>query len=199
MKIFNKISSFIFIFYTWMFILSGLLSLLFAHIEIKPFLNLDLSVIDEVSVNNFFNQYRFLRAVELGFGLFCFYLKDDIFKNKKHNKSFYSIIVGIILAIMFILEYFLVPMQNTIFYALLLIMSIGTFLGFHFAFVPKDHPTQMEKILSWTGMGLFGISLLGLLGFISNDYTLALIMGVIVLIIVGIGFLARRKGLGEMT
>lgn len=121
----------------------------------------------------------------------------DIFKNKKHSKPFYSVIVGIILAIMFILEYFLVPMQNTIFYALLLIMSIGAFLGFHFAFVSKDHSTRMEKILSWTGMGLFGISLLGLLGFISNDYTLALIMGSIVLIIVGIGFLARKKGLGE--
>jgi FtsH-binding integral membrane protein len=122
----------------------------------------------------------------------------DIFKNKKHNKSFYSITIGIILAIMFILEYFLISMQNTIFYALLFIMSIGVFLGFHFAFVSKDHPTQMEKILSWTGMGIFGISLLGLLGFISNDYTFALIMGIIVLIIVGIGFLARRSKLGDM-
>lgn len=71
-----------------MFILSGLLSLLFAQWEIKPFLGIDFTNAEDISVNNFYNQYRFLRAVELGFGLFCLYLKEEIFINTKINRIY---------------------------------------------------------------------------------------------------------------
>lgn len=116
-----------------------------------------------------------------------------IFKNKQRNKIVYSMIIVAALALMLILESFIVPIQNTIFYLLLLIMSICTFLTFYFSLKPQNLLTHKEKVLSWTGSALFGISLFGVMGFIFNNFTISIIVGAFALIMIIVSLLIRRK------
>jgi len=116
-----------------------------------------------------------------------------IFKNKKYNRTIYSMIIIAALTLMLTLEYFIVPIQNTIFYILLLLMSIGIFLTFYFSLKPQNHLTQREKILAWTGSALFGISLLGVMGFIFNNFVLSIIIGAFALIMIIVSLLIRRR------
>lgn len=115
-----------------------------------------------------------------------------IFKDKKQNTTF-GLIMAITLALMLAVEYFLLPMQNTIFYVLLVIMSLGTFLTFYFALKPQNLLTREEKILSWTGVNLFGISLFGIMGIIFNNFSFSLIIGAFALIMLVVGRLMRRR------
>ena len=113
----------------------------------------------------------------------------DIFKNKD-NETFYSIIMVATLILMFILEYFLVPIQNTAFYFFLLIMAIGSFISFYFQ-LHNNPPTIIKTILLLTGYLLFYISIFSLMGIIYKDFTAAIMLGtigLIILILVGIGF-----------
>ena len=116
-----------------------------------------------------------------------------IFKNKEQNNKLVGIIVAAALVIMLTLEYFIVPVQNTTFYALLVIMSIGTFLTFYFSLKPQNFSTQREKILSWTGSILFSISFFGMMGIIFNNFNLSIIIGVSVLVMFVISLLIRRR------
>jgi len=115
-----------------------------------------------------------------------------IFKDKKQNITA-SGIMGATLAVMLTLEYFLVPIQNTTFYIFLLIMSLGALITFYFSLKPQNLLSKREKILAWTGSILFAISLLGLMGISFNNFTLSLVIGVFILIMVLIGWLIRRK------
>lgn len=119
-----------------------------------------------------------------------------IFKDKDQNNMAVSIIAAT-LALMLILEYFLMPLQNTLFYVLLLIMSIGTFLVFHFSLKPQNLLTKREKIVSWTGTILFSISLFILMGIIYSNFALSLIIGTFTLIIIIISQLIRRRKLKD--
>lgn len=53
--------------------------------------HLDLNDLPEFSRVNLLSQYRFLRALELGYGLFSLYFLKDIFSIAKFNKLFLSI------------------------------------------------------------------------------------------------------------
>jgi hypothetical protein len=113
---------------------------------------------------------------------------------KSRNRAFYIIITAVILAVMILAEYFLVHIQNTVFYILLLTMNIGIFVSFYFYYLfPKDQITKRIKILSWTGSILFIISLSGLMGIIFNNFMITLILIVFTLIAVLLGRLIRRK------
>ena len=116
-----------------------------------------------------------------------------IFKDEKQNNKAYGIILAVALVIMLISESFIVPMQNTAFYLLLLVMSLGIFLSFYFSLKPQNLLTQREKILAWTGSALFGISLFSSLGLINNDFTMPLVLGPFLLIIIAIMWLIRRR------
>lgn len=113
--------------------------------------------------------------------------------NKQHNVVLFSVITVITLFIMFSLEYFVLHVQNTLFYELLLIMSVGFILTFIFSFKPQDILTQGEKILAGTGTILFSVGLFGLMGFIWNDFRGSLFLGVSLLIFVMFIWLLRRK------
>jgi hypothetical protein len=97
------------------------------------------------------------------------------------------------LALMIIVEYFLVPLQNTIFYLFLIMIALGSFLTFYFSVTSKDHLTSNNKILAWTGSILFLIGIFGLLGITLNNLTITLLMGVFVLIFVLVSFIIRRR------
>ncbi|MGF7118253.1 tetratricopeptide repeat protein [Methanobacterium oryzae] len=113
----------------------------------------------------------------------------DIFKNGD-NKAFYGIFMVASLVLMFIFEYFLVPIQNTAFYFFLLIMAIGSFISFYFQ-LHNNPPTIIKTILLWIGHILLFISVFSLMGIIFKDFTAAIMLGticLIILILVGIGF-----------
>lgn len=68
------------------FILFGLLSLLGAHLEFIPLYGIDLSSHDPIARNSLLNQIRFLRVMELGFGLVCFSMYQECFSDKNLSK-----------------------------------------------------------------------------------------------------------------
>jgi hypothetical protein len=115
-----------------------------------------------------------------------------VFKDKIQDTTT-SIIIVAALALMIILEYFIVPLENTAFYILLFIMSLGTFLTFYFSQKPQNLLNKQEKIISWTGAILFLISLFGLMGIIQNNFQLSLIMGAFTVIMIVLGILIRRR------
>lgn len=104
-----------------------------------------------------------------------------------------TLIMVAALAVMVILEYFLVPMENTTFYILLLIMSLGTILTFYFSLKPQNLLSKREKFLSWTGAILFGISLFGLMGILWNNFQLSIIIGAFTVGTLLVGMLIRRR------
>lgn len=115
-----------------------------------------------------------------------------VFKGKIRDITA-TLIMITALAVMVILEYFLVPLENTTFYTLLLIMSLGTILTFYFSLKPQNLLSKRQKFLSWTGAILFGISLFSLMGIIWNNFQLSLIMGVLTFSMLLIGMLIRRR------
>ena len=115
-----------------------------------------------------------------------------IFKGKNQDITAGGIMV-LALATMLTLEYFLVPIQNTAFYILLLIISLGIFLTFYYSLKPQNLLSKRVKILSWTGSILFGFSLFILMGIIFNNFILSLIMGVATIIVLATGLLIRRS------
>jgi len=115
-----------------------------------------------------------------------------ILKDKGHRVLF-SIITVATLLIMFILEYFVLKVQNTQFYQLLFILS----LGFIFTFIPslksQNSLTHEEKILGWSGTILFSIGFFGIMGIIFNDFSGSLILGVLLLIFIMFTLFLRRR------
>jgi hypothetical protein len=59
-----------------------------AHVEFLPFFGLETSGWPEAERASLLNQYRFLRAVEVGFGLFCFRFRREIFSERAFHRVF---------------------------------------------------------------------------------------------------------------
>jgi len=60
--------------------------------------NFDIAELNERIRNDMLSQYRFLRAIELGFGTFAFLFVKEIFSDKKFNKLFLFIMLSGIMA-----------------------------------------------------------------------------------------------------
>ena len=71
---------------------------LFPKLDFQLLLGLDLQEIPESSRNSILSQYRFLRALELGFGLFAVVYRKEIFKKTSMNVLFLIIMGSGILA-----------------------------------------------------------------------------------------------------
>lgn len=72
---------------------------------------------------NLLSQYRFLRALELGFGVFSIFFQHEIFHDKKFNQLFLFIMFSGILAR--IVSLFVEGMPSTLFLFFLLYEGIG--------------------------------------------------------------------------
>ncbi len=129
-------------------------------------------------------------AIALG----IIFVSLNLYKNKQQiNSTVYRMIIIGSLALMIIVEYFLVPLQNTIFYVFLIMIAMGTYLTFYFSVISKERLTSNNKILAWIGSILFIIGFSGVFGISSNNLTIALILGVLVLIFVLVSLLIRRR------
>lgn len=83
-----------FFFYTYigLVLLAGFWgAFLFPQMDFPYLMEMDLSSLPEHSKINLLSQYRFLRALELGFGLFSILFIKEIFREDKFNKLFLGI------------------------------------------------------------------------------------------------------------
>jgi len=69
-----------------------------AGIDQRVVLNLDINALSETTRANVLTQYRFLRAMELGYGLFAIGFRKEIFSVKKFNALFLIIMLAGVLA-----------------------------------------------------------------------------------------------------
>ncbi len=60
--------------------------------ELRSIFHIDLANLDTEGRGNLLNQYRFLKAIEFGFGAFCFMFRDRIFRVPAYNRLFLSIV-----------------------------------------------------------------------------------------------------------
>ena len=83
-----------FFFYTYigLVVLAGLWgAFLFPALDFSILFQLDLNDLNDYERINLLSQYRFLRALELGFGLFALLFTKEIFFDKKFNRLFLCI------------------------------------------------------------------------------------------------------------
>jgi hypothetical protein len=82
------------LFYGWVgaLLLLGGLGLFTARWEIPAIFEIDLESMSREGRANLLNQYRFLKAIEFGFGLFCFLFRRRIFSEPSFNRLFVSIV-----------------------------------------------------------------------------------------------------------
>ena len=83
-----------FFFYTYigLVLLAGFWgAFLFPQMDFPYLMEMDLSGLPEHAKINLLSQYRFLRALELGFGLFSILFIKEIFREGKFNKLFLGI------------------------------------------------------------------------------------------------------------
>ncbi len=93
------ISYFFFYTYVGLVCLAGLWGAFFnAHLDFALLMNLDTATLPEEVRTNLLSQYRFLRALELGFGLFALTFIKEIFAQPKFNTLFMAIMALGILA-----------------------------------------------------------------------------------------------------
>lgn len=90
-----------FFFYTYigLVLLAGFWgAFLGAGIDQRVVLNLDINALSETTRANVLTQYRFLRAMELGYGLFAIAFRKEIFSIKKFNNLFLIIMLAGVMA-----------------------------------------------------------------------------------------------------
>jgi hypothetical protein len=83
-----------FLFYGWsgaLLVLGGL-GVFTGAWEIRSIFQIDLEGMGREATANLLNQYRFLKAVEFGFGLFCFVFRNEIFRLLVFNRLFVSVV-----------------------------------------------------------------------------------------------------------
>lgn len=91
----KTISYFFFYSYIGLVCLAGFWGAFFnAHLDFEWLMGIDTMKLDEKARINLLSQYRFLRALELGFGLFAFLFSKEIFQWKKFNRLFLFIMAS---------------------------------------------------------------------------------------------------------
>ncbi|MFC4873967.1 DUF4345 family protein [Negadavirga shengliensis] len=80
---------FFFFTYLGLVVLAGAWGMIgYVNIEFKMLMELDLHSLDERSRINMLSQYRFLRGLEMGFGIWALTFRDEIFHHQKWNVLF---------------------------------------------------------------------------------------------------------------
>lgn len=98
-KVSLKWGSYIFFYgYVWTLILAGVWGVFFARIDMPLLLNVQIDHLPPSTAANLLSQYRFLRAIELGFGLFAFVFRDQIYRLQTYNRIFLSVMAFGVLA-----------------------------------------------------------------------------------------------------
>jgi Domain of unknown function (DUF4345) len=74
--------------YVGLLILAGAWAVLFGRADQSLLFGLHLGDVSPRTQANLMSQYRFLRAIEMGFGLFALIYRDAIFQRRAYNRLF---------------------------------------------------------------------------------------------------------------
>ena len=74
--------------YVGLLVVAGLWGLVLADIDLDLFIKLDVDTLQDQTKTNLLSQYRFLRAMEFGLGIFAFWYRGEIFVNPTINRIF---------------------------------------------------------------------------------------------------------------
>jgi hypothetical protein len=74
--------------YVLTLIVAGAWGLVAARWDMGALFDLDLKLLPATTAASLLSQYRFLRAIELGFGLFAWCFRDQIYTQRTHNRVF---------------------------------------------------------------------------------------------------------------
>lgn len=77
--------------YVLTLIAAGAFGLVLARLDARYLLGLDLSQLTPLTAATTMSQYRFLRAIELGFGAIAFTFRNEIFHVRTFNRLFLAI------------------------------------------------------------------------------------------------------------
>lgn len=98
----KNLSYFFFYTYIGLVVLAGFWgAFIYPSLDFEMMFKLNLSQLTDFERINLLSQYRFLRALELGFGLFSLIFMKDIFTDLKFNRLFLTIMGLGILARLF--------------------------------------------------------------------------------------------------
>ena len=90
-------STILFYGYVGLLILAGAWGVIFGRVDQSLLLGLDLDRLPRRVQADVMSQYRFLRAIELGFGLFAFLHRNDIFRMPAFNHLFlFTMAAGVV-------------------------------------------------------------------------------------------------------
>ncbi len=109
-----------------------------ARLDHQLLFQLDTRDLPEYTRINMLSQYRFLRAIELGFGLFSFFFTKAIFNERVFNRLFLSIMALGVLARLVSILYEGYPSWMTWFF--LLFELIGVIIIFLYTRKTPDKP-----------------------------------------------------------
>ncbi len=74
--------------YVAMLFLAGGAGVLLTRLELTRVFHLDLGTLSSLAESTLLNQYRFLKSMEIGFGLYCVVFREEIFTLRRFNRLF---------------------------------------------------------------------------------------------------------------
>jgi len=78
--------------YVAMLFLAGGAGVLLTRLELTRVFHLDLGTLSSLAESTLLNQYRFLKSMEIGFGLYCVVFREEIFTLRRFNRLFLGIL-----------------------------------------------------------------------------------------------------------
>lgn len=87
----NRASRLFFYAYVMTLVGAGAWGVVFARLDLRWLIGVHLGGLRPVVEANLGNQHRFLRAMELGFGVFAWLHRDDIFRVRHVNRLFLGV------------------------------------------------------------------------------------------------------------
>ena len=135
----KNLSYFFFYTYIGLVVLAGFWgAFIYPSMDFEILFKLNLSQLTEFERINLLSQYRFLRALELGFGLFSLVFVRDIFNDLKLNRLFLTIMGLGILARIFSWAFDGVPSYLTMFF--MFYEAIGWIVIFIYFYFKNERP-----------------------------------------------------------
>ena len=135
----KNLSYFLFYIYIGLVVLAGFWgAFIYPSMDFEILFKLNLSQLTEFERINLLSQYRFLRALELGFGLFSLVFVRDIFNDLKLNRLFLTIMGLGILARIFSWAFDGVPSYLTMFF--MFYEAIGWIVIFIYFYFKNERP-----------------------------------------------------------
>jgi hypothetical protein len=90
-----KWSAYLFFYgYVFALIAAGTFGVLFAPIDARYLLGLDVTHLPPLTAATTMSQYRFLRAIEIGLGVLAVVLRKEIYRERLFNRLFLAIMAG---------------------------------------------------------------------------------------------------------